>query len=73
MYCFTKKALYGINIKVIFWVRQMIACIFGMYEESPGSTGHGCRITSGVGNYRESATETHRRNGSCRGKVEIVR
>ena len=30
-------------------------------------------ITSGVGNYRESATETFRRNGSCRGKVEMVR
>lgn len=30
-------------------------------------------ITSGVGNYRESATETHRRNGLCRGKVEMVR
>ena len=42
-------------------------------EESPGSAGQGCRITSGVGNYRESATETFRRNGLCRGKVEMVR
>ena len=34
-----------------------------IHEESPGSAGQGCRITSGVGNYRESATETFRRNG----------
>ena len=61
------------NVSIIFWVRQTIAYIFGIYEESPGSAGQGCRITSGVGNYRESATETHRRNGLCRGKVEIVR
>ncbi len=41
-----------------------------LHEESPGSTGQGCRITSGVGNYRESATETYRRDS---GKGEIVR
>lgn len=43
------------------------------HEESPGSKGRGCQITSGVGNYRESATETFRRNELCRGKVEMVR
>lgn len=42
-------------------VNQTIACT--LHEESPGSTGRGCQITSGVGNYRESATETFRRNG----------
>ena len=35
--------------------------------------GKDAEITSGVGNYRESATETYRRNGSCRGKVEMAR
>ena len=44
-----------------------------IHEESPGSIGRGCQITSGVGNYRESATETFRRNELCRGKVEMVR
>ena len=34
-----------------------------MREESPGSIERECQITSGVGNYRESATETFRRNG----------
>jgi hypothetical protein len=29
-------------------------------EESPGSTGLGCRVTPGGGNPRESATETNR-------------
>ena len=28
-----------------------------------GTKGQGCRITSGAGNCRESATETFRRNG----------
>ena len=58
----------GININVIiinFWVRLAIAYTFAVYEESPGSTGQGCRITSGVGNYRESATETFRRNSTA--------
>lgn len=44
-----------------------------MHEESPGSIGRGCRITSGESDLKESATETHRRNGLCRGKVEMVR
>ena len=49
------------GIILMFWGSQTIACF--MHEESPGSTGQGCQITSGVGNYRESATETFRRNG----------
>ena len=46
-------------------VEQTVAWIQEVYEESPGSTGQGCRITSGVGNYRESATETFRRNSTA--------
>ena len=42
-------------------------------EESPGSTEQGCLITSGVGNYRESATEnTPPKQLGC-GKVEMAR
>ena len=36
-----------------------------LHEESPGSAGRGCRITSGAGNCRESATETYRRNSTA--------
>ena len=50
---------------------QMIACVSMRKVRAP--QGEDAVITSGVGNYRESATETHRRNGSCRGKGEIVR
>lgn len=32
-----------------------------IHEESPGSIGQGCQITSGEGDFRESATETYRR------------
>ena len=42
-------------------------------EESPGSAEQGCLITSGVGNYRESATEnTPPKQLGC-GKVEMAR
>lgn len=33
----------------------------GPSEESPSSTGQGCRITSGEGDFRESAAEIYRR------------
>ncbi len=39
-------------------------------EESPGSIGQGCQITSGEGDFRESATEIYRH--LC-GKGEKVR
>ena len=45
-------------------------------EESPGSTGLGCRVTPGGGNPRESATETNRHAEAywqMRGKGEKVR
>ena len=47
----------------------------GRGEESPGSTETRCRITSGGGDPRESATETHRLTGpqGRRGKGEMVR
>ena len=53
---------FGKNVLLcIGRVSQAIAqsCFWGC-EESPGSTGQGCRITSGAGDRRESATETHR-------------
>ena len=44
-------------------------------EESPGSMDKRCRITSGGGNPRDSATENRppRRVVYCRGKGETVR
>ena len=33
-------------------LRRKLLC-----EESPGSTGQGCRVTPGEGNFKESATE----------------
>ena len=35
---------------IVFRVEQTVAWIFVIHEESPGSAGQGCRITSGVGN-----------------------
>ena len=32
-------------------------CRKAALEESPGSTGQGCRVTPGEGNFKESATE----------------
>lgn len=39
-------------------------------EESPGSTGQGCLITSGEGDFKDSATENNRR---ASGKDEKAR
>ncbi len=36
------------------------AVAYGLYEESPSSTGQECRITSGRGNSKDSATERYR-------------
>ena len=56
---------------ICFWVRQTVAHF--TCEESPGSIEQGCLITSGVGNYRESATEnTPPKQLGC-GKVEMAR
>jgi len=47
----------------------------GRGEESPGSTGSGCRVTPGGGNPRESATENKPPDAENRytGKGEKVR
>ena len=55
--------------------RMAAAFVSAKGEESPGSTGSGCRVTPGGGNPRESATENKppdAENGHA-GKGEKVR
>jgi hypothetical protein len=44
----------------------MTAPLYG--EESPSSTGQGCRVTPGGGDSKESATEKNRMLTACKGE-----
>lgn len=55
-------------VKIIMRVSRTIAEAVAS-EESPSSIGQGCRITSGEGDFRESATENNRPARGKGGKV----